>query len=83
MESTKDFPSVKKFNGKNFQIWKYQLESNFCGLDFLEILKGVEILNNLKNAIAWKCEDMQAQNILTQNINDKVLISLLSYKTYI
>jgi hypothetical protein len=48
------------------------LQSNFCGLDFLEILEGIEILNNVESAITWKREDVQARIILTQSIDDKV-----------
>jgi hypothetical protein len=48
----------------------------------LEILEGIEILNNVEGAITWKREDVQAHIILTQSIDDKVLTNLLNYETY-
>jgi hypothetical protein len=67
--------------GRIFKFGNIKLQSNFCGLDSLEILEGVEILNNVESAIAWKREDMQAHNILTQSIDDTVLTNLLSCET--
>jgi hypothetical protein len=48
----------------------------------LEILEGEDILNNVESAIAWKHEDVQTHNILTQSIDDKVLTNLLNYETH-
>jgi hypothetical protein len=40
VEGDNNIRSIKKFNGMNFQIWKFQLTIIFCAKKIMEIVEG-------------------------------------------
>lgn len=42
MSETSDLRNITKFDGQNFQLWKFQIKAIFVAYDLLNIVEGIE-----------------------------------------
>jgi hypothetical protein len=81
MEQPKDLGNIERFNGKDFILWKYQMKALLQGKDLMNIVEGLETIENTADVVEWRKKDSQARSILCQAVDRKLLSNLLSCMT--
>ena len=86
MADLSDLKNIPKFNGQNFQLWKFQMRTVFVAQDLLEIVEGTEIKpeateNNAAVVKAWTKKDAKAISILASSIDYMQLDYLVTCTT--
>lgn len=73
---------VTKFDGQNFQIWKFQMNTIFVACDLLEVVNGSEArpMNNEAHTVAYKSwlkRNAKAMFLISSSMDPKQMDSLL------
>lgn len=63
--------SIKKFNGMNFQIWKFQMTIIFCAKELMEIVEGTQTLEEVIDVKKWKKCDNTTMMLICSTIDEK------------
>ena len=83
MADTFDLRAVSKFNGQNFQVWKFQMKTIFAANEITAIVYGTEVKpeNTQANADAiklWIKKDAKAMYIISSSLEHSQLECLLT-----
>jgi Lhr-like helicase len=73
--------SIKKFTRSNFQIWKFQMTIILQSKELLDIVEGIEMIENVDDQRIWRKHDNHATTLIINAIDEKSMASLLNCKT--
>jgi len=73
--------SMKKFNGTNFQIWKFQMTIIFRAKELLGIMEKTKTLEVATIKRKWKQCDNIAMMLIYSSIDEKYMSVLVNCKT--
>lgn len=78
-----DLKNVTKFNGENFQAWKFQMRAIFVANDILSIVTGIETapIEEEAERKAWIKKDAKAMFILSSSMDPGQLEHLITCKS--
>jgi len=83
MSENTDLRNVAKFDGQNFQLWKFQMKAIFVAHDLLKIVEGTEakpeIPDDLQNA--WTKRNARAMFIIASSMEYSQLEYLITCTT--
>ena len=74
MADTSDLGKISKFNGSNYQLWKFQMRTVFVAHDLLNIVEGTEINPypatnaNAEQRSSWIKKDAKAMFFLSASM---------------
>ena len=84
MADTSDFRNISKFNGLNYQLWKFQMRTGFVVHDLLDIVEGREIKpdpvaeQNAEKSSKWIRNDAKAMFFLSASMEYNQLECLVT-----
>ncbi len=81
VEGDNNIRSIKKFNGMNFQIWKFQLTIIFCAKKLMEIVEGTQTLEEVIDVKKWRKRDNTTMMLACSTIDEKHMNVLINCKT--
>lgn len=78
-----DTRSISKFNGENFQVWKFQVKTVFVANGILDIVDGSNVkpastVNDGADEKSWKSKDAKAMFIISSSMEYTQLECLLT-----
>lgn len=83
MSETSDLRNITKFDGQNFQLWKFQIKAIFVAYDLLNIVEGIEakpeVPDDSRNI--WIKKDARAKFILSSSMEYSQLEYLITCNT--
>jgi Lhr-like helicase len=56
--------SIKKFTRSNFQIWKFQMTIILQSKELLDIVEGIEMIENVDDQRIWRKHDNHAMTLI-------------------
>uniref|UniRef100_A0ABD2WIJ6 Copia protein n=1 Tax=Trichogramma kaykai TaxID=54128 RepID=A0ABD2WIJ6_9HYME len=87
-DSTSDLKNISKFNGQNFQLWKFQIKTILVAHDLLDIVEGATVkpvstsTNANEAAIkAWVKSNAKAMFVISSSIEYSQLDYLINCTT--
>lgn len=87
MADFSELKNVTKFNGQNFQLWKFQMRSIFIAHDLLDLVEGIEIKpdpetpQNAETRKAWMRKNAKAMFVLSSSMDYTQLDYLVTCST--
>jgi len=83
MSENTDLRNITKFDGQNFQLWKFQMKAIFVAHDLLKIVEGIEIKPEMPDDLhnAWIKRNARAMFIISSSMEYSQLEYLITCTT--
>lgn len=72
---------ISKFDGKNFQVWKFLITNVLVANNLLDVVQGRRAKTTNEEKAKFVIDDARAKVILSTTMTQKQVLEILSYET--